>query len=150
MVAENHTVAPSGLIPTFGAVDISHFRLISANTKRLFRSDQSTSARCFSEASPAAGAIDSQSVKSEEKGGVSIDPPRYDAGKKIKGKKRHLLVDTLGLILTAVVHPANLQDRAAPCWCLISAPAGCFPSWRLRWSHYFGQFGDLAKVYSSV
>ncbi len=34
---------PSGLIPTFGAVDISHFRLISANTKRLFRSDQSTS-----------------------------------------------------------------------------------------------------------
>ena len=36
--------AGGGLIPTFGAVDISHFRLISANTKRLFRSDQSTSA----------------------------------------------------------------------------------------------------------
>ena len=35
--------AGGGLIPTFGAVDISHFRLISANTKRLFRSDQSTS-----------------------------------------------------------------------------------------------------------
>ena len=40
-----------------------------------------------------------------------IDPPGYDAGKKIKAKKRHLLVDTLGLILTAVVHPANLQNR---------------------------------------
>lgn len=40
-----------------------------------------------------------------------IDLPGYDAGKKIKGKKRHLLVDTLGLILTAVVRPANLQDR---------------------------------------
>jgi hypothetical protein len=41
--------------------------------------------------------IDSQSVKSAEKGGGSIDPPGYDAGKKIKGKKRHLLVDTEGL-----------------------------------------------------
>ena len=42
---------------------------------------------------------------------VFIDPPGYDAGKKIKGKKRHLLVDTLGLILNAVVHPADIQDR---------------------------------------
>jgi putative transposase len=62
-------------------------------------------------ASPSAGAIDSQSVKGAEKGGARIDPPGYDAGKKVKGKKRHLLVDTLGLILTAVVHPADLQDR---------------------------------------
>ncbi len=35
----------------------------------------------------------------------------YDAGKKVTGRKRHLLVDTLGLILTAVVHPADVQDR---------------------------------------
>ncbi len=35
----------------------------------------------------------------------------YDAGKKIMGRKRHLLVDTMGLILAVVVHPANLQDR---------------------------------------
>ena len=35
----------------------------------------------------------------------------YDAGKKIKGKKRHLLVDTLGLLLHAIVHPADIQDR---------------------------------------
>ncbi len=40
-----------------------------------------------------------------------IEPPGYDAGKKTKGKKRHLLVDTLGLILNAVVHPADIQDR---------------------------------------
>ena len=40
-----------------------------------------------------------------------IDPPGHDAGKNIKGKKRHFLVDTLGLILTAVVHPASVQDR---------------------------------------
>ena len=60
------------------------------------------------EASPSAAIIDSQSVKSAEKG---IDAPGYDAGKKIKGKKRHVLVDTLGLLLHAVVHPANVQDR---------------------------------------
>ena len=40
-----------------------------------------------------------------------MDPPGYDAGKTIKGKKRHILVDTLGLILVAHVHPANIQDR---------------------------------------
>ena len=40
-----------------------------------------------------------------------IDPSGYDAGKKVKGKKRHILVDTLGLPLNVVVHPANIQDR---------------------------------------
>ena len=45
------------------------------------------------------------------KRGHSIDPSGYDAGKKIKGKKRHILVDTLGLLLHAVVHPADIQDR---------------------------------------
>jgi transposase len=59
------------------------------------------------EASPSAGVIDSQSVKTTEAGG----PRGYDAGKKIKGRKRHLLTDTLGLPVTAVVHPADIQDR---------------------------------------
>ncbi len=63
------------------------------------------------EASPTAAIIDSQSVKSAEKGGACIDPHGFDAGKKIKGKKRHLLVDTQGLVLHAVVHSAALQDR---------------------------------------
>ena len=40
-----------------------------------------------------------------------IDPHGHDAGKKIKGKKRHVLVDTLGLLLHAIVHPADMQDR---------------------------------------
>ena len=62
------------------------------------------------EASPTAAIIDSQSVKSAEKG-ACIDPHGYDAGKKIKGKKRHILVDTLGLLLHAIVHPADIQDR---------------------------------------
>src|ERR1700720_3129384 len=49
----------------------------------------------------------------EERGkrGRHIDPSGYDAGKKIKGKKRHIFVDTLGLLLHAVVHPADIQDR---------------------------------------
>lgn len=59
------------------------------------------------EASPSAGVIDSQSVKTTEAGG----PRGYDAGKKIKGRKRHLLTDTIGLPVAAVVHPADIQDR---------------------------------------
>ena len=52
------------------------------------------------EASPTAGVIDSQSVKTTEMGG----PHGYDAGKKINGRKRHLLVDTMGLLIAAIVH----------------------------------------------
>jgi transposase len=40
-----------------------------------------------------------------------VDPSGYDAGKQVKGKKRHVLVDTLGLVLQAFVTPANVQDR---------------------------------------
>ncbi len=40
-----------------------------------------------------------------------MDPSGYDAGKHVKGKKRHVLVDTLGLVLQALVTPANVQDR---------------------------------------
>ena len=59
------------------------------------------------EASPSAGVIDSQSVKTTEAGG----PRGYDAGKKVKGRKRHLLTDTTGLLVAAIVHTADVQDR---------------------------------------
>ena len=62
-------------------------------------------------AGPTAVIIDSQSVKSAEKGGRRVDPHGYDAGKKIKGKKRHLAVDTQGLLMHAIVHTADIQDR---------------------------------------
>ena len=63
------------------------------------------------EASPTAAIIDSQTVKGAEKRGRSVDPPGYDAGKKIKGKKLHVLVDTQGLLMQAIVHAADVQDR---------------------------------------
>ena len=78
------------------------------------------------EPSPTACIIDSQSVKSTEKGGPNIDPSGYDAGKKIKGKKRHILVDTVGLVLHAIVHPANIQDRDGGAM-LIATLFGQFP-----------------------
>jgi len=45
------------------------------------------------------------------KGDRALDPQGFDAGKKVTGRKRHILVDTLGLLLNVVVHPADLQDR---------------------------------------
>ena len=56
--------------------------------------------------SPSAAIIDSQTVKTTEAGGQG----GYDAAKKINGRKRHIVVDTLGLIVAVVVHPANVQD----------------------------------------
>ena len=57
---------------------------------------------------PSGGIIDAQAVRTTSVGG----PRGYDGGKKISGRKRHLLVDTLGLVLRADVHTADLQERA--------------------------------------
>lgn len=62
--------------------------------------------RCGREASPTAGVIDSLSVKTTESGG----PRGFDAGKKIKGRKRHIVTDTEGHLVGLQVHAADIQD----------------------------------------
>ena len=70
---------------------------------------------------PTAGCLDSQSVPC-----TAVPGPRgYDAGKKVNGRKRHLLVDTLGLLPAAVVTAARVQDHDGARWLLAHLPGGC-------------------------
>lgn len=84
---------------------------------------------------PSAAIIDSQSIKTTERGG----PHGYDGAKKLSERKRHLLVDTLGLMLRVLVHPADVQDRAGAPWLLLPL-ADAMPRLQLIWadSAYLG------------
>src|ERR1700727_3543039 len=94
---------------------------------------------------PTAAIIDSQSVKGSE---MSARTSRgYDAGKKINGTRRHLAVDTIGLLLAVLVTAASVQDRDAArplLWNLRRA----FPSIKLAWADggYAGKLVTWARA----
>jgi transposase len=96
-------------------------------------------------AQPSAGSIDSQSVRAAET--VSNPSRGYDAGKRINGRKRHIAVDTMGLLLVVMVSAANLQDRPAARQ-LLPLLHHAHPGLRLLWADggYHGTLAEWAKT----
>jgi putative transposase len=85
--------------------------------------------------------IDSQSAKTTGAGGPAR---RYNGAKRLKGRKRHLLVDTTGLVLLACVHAADVHDREGARLLVESSPGSGLPRMQLVWADqgYTGAFAS--------
>jgi putative transposase len=79
------------------------------------------------QAEPSAAILDSQSVRAAET--VAKASRGFDGGKKINGRKRHIAVDTCGLLLIVLVTGAGVQDRVVECCCGPSRPAFNVSEW---------------------
>jgi putative transposase len=91
------------------------------------------------EAEPDAVILDSQSIKSDP----WAEDTGYDAGKKIKGVKRHIVVDVLGLMMGIIVHAASIQDRDGA-KLLLKRIEKCLPRVKIIWADG-GYAGKLVK-----
>jgi putative transposase len=99
-----------------------------------------------------AAVIDSQSAKTAGVGG----PARgYDGGKRVKGRKRHVLVDVMGLVLAVCVHAADMQDRHGARQLVEERPTRTFRVLPRRWAvertfAWLGQARRLSKDYERL
>jgi len=98
---------------------------------------------------PTAAIIDAQSVKGADT--VSSSSRGYDAGKKVNGRKRHVVVDTVGMLLLVMVTTASVQDRdgARP---VLEAMAVMHPGVRVVWADggYAGKLVDWVKAVTQI